>query len=69
MASEPLHSLRWGEHAQAHESCRRALVGTPRMGESHEGRQRERWVPKGGDCDVPYRLEMKMCLYVYLYPS
>jgi hypothetical protein len=31
---------------------------------SHEGRQWGRWVPRGGDCDVPHRLGMWMCLYV-----
>jgi hypothetical protein len=46
------------------EGCRRALAGMPRMGGSHEGRQRGRWVPRGGDCDVPHRLGMRMCLYV-----
>jgi hypothetical protein len=38
MASEPLLSLRWRERTQAHEGPQRALVGTPRMGRSHEGR-------------------------------
>jgi hypothetical protein len=64
MVSEPLPSLRWWERAQAQEGCRRALAGMPRMGGSHEGRQRGRWVPRGGDCDVPHRLGMRMCLYV-----
>jgi hypothetical protein len=30
----------------------------------NEGRQRGRWVQRGGDCDVPHRLGMRMCLYV-----
>jgi hypothetical protein len=30
----------------------------------NEGRQRGRWVQKGGDCDVSHRLRMRMCLYV-----
>jgi hypothetical protein len=32
--------------------------------QAHEGRQRGRWVPRGGDCDVPHYLGMGMCLYV-----
>jgi hypothetical protein len=49
MVSEPLPSLRWGEHAQA-----------------HEGWQRGRWVLRGGDCGVPHRLGMEMCIYMYI---
>jgi hypothetical protein len=26
--------------------------------------KRGRWVQRGGDCDVPHRLGMRMCLYV-----
>jgi hypothetical protein len=47
-----------GGCAQAHEGRQWALVGTPRMGWSHEGY-----------CDVSHRLGMTMCLYVYSYPS
>jgi hypothetical protein len=32
--------------------------------QANEGRQRGRWVQRGGDCDVPHRLGMMMCLYV-----
>jgi hypothetical protein len=42
-----------GECAQAHEGCQWTLVGTQRMWWSYEGRQRERWIPRGSDCDVP----------------
>jgi hypothetical protein len=69
MVLESLLSLRWRELAQAHEGCQRALVGTPRMGESHETRQRGHWVPRRGDCDVPHPLGMMICLYVYSHPS
>jgi hypothetical protein len=31
---------------------------------SNERRQQGRWVQRGGDCDVPHRLKMRMCLYV-----
>jgi hypothetical protein len=67
MASEPLLSLRWGERTQAHEGPQRALVGTPRMGRSHEGRQRGRWVQRGGDSNIPHRLGMGIMMYLYLY--
>jgi hypothetical protein len=30
----------------------------------NEGRQRGCWVQRGGDCDVPHPLRMRMCLYV-----
>jgi hypothetical protein len=60
MVSEPLPSLRWWERAQAYKGRRRALAGMPRMGWSHEGRQRGRWVQRGSDCDVPHRLGMRM---------
>jgi hypothetical protein len=32
MVSGPFPSLRWGDHAQAHEGRQRAPAGTPRMG-------------------------------------
>jgi hypothetical protein len=32
--------------------------------QAHEGRQRGRWVPRGGDCDVLHFLGIEMCLYV-----
>jgi hypothetical protein len=32
--------------------------------QAQEDRQQGRWVPRGGDCDVPHRLGMRMCLYV-----
>jgi hypothetical protein len=32
--------------------------------QANEGRQRGRWVQRGGDCDVSHRLGMRMCLYV-----
>jgi hypothetical protein len=32
--------------------------------QAYEGRQRGHWVQIGGDCDVPHRLRMRMCLYV-----
>jgi len=32
--------------------------------QANKGRQRGRWVQRGGDCDVPHRLGMRMCLYV-----
>jgi hypothetical protein len=68
MVSEPLLSLRWGERAQAHGGLQRALVGTPRIGESHEGHQWRHWVPRGGDRGMPHCLGIRMCLYVYLHP-
>jgi hypothetical protein len=30
---------------------------TPRIEQSHEGRQRGCWVPRGGDCDIPHHLD------------
>jgi hypothetical protein len=43
-------------------------IAQPEMGEraqAHRGRQRGRWVLRGGDCDVPHCLGMDymMCLY------
>jgi hypothetical protein len=64
MVLESLLRLKWKERAQAHKGHQRALAGTPRMGCSHEGHQRKPWVPRRGDCDVPHRLRMGMCLYV-----
>jgi len=32
--------------------------------QANEGRQRGRWVQRGGDCDVTHRLGMRMYLYV-----
>jgi hypothetical protein len=32
--------------------------------QANEGRQRGRWVQRWGDCDVPHRLGMRICLYV-----
>ena len=45
-----------------------SATAQPEMGEraqAHRGRQRERWVLKGGDCDVPHCLgiDYMMCLY------
>jgi UDP-N-acetylmuramyl pentapeptide phosphotransferase/UDP-N-acetylglucosamine-1-phosphate transferase len=68
MVSKSLSSMRWGEREQAHEGRQRALVGTPRMGGSHEARQRGCWVSRGGDCDVLV-IGMGICLYVYSHPS
>jgi hypothetical protein len=37
------------------------------MGWSYESRQWERWIPRGSDCDIPYRLGMRMgCAYMYI---
>ena len=33
---------------------------------SHEGRQRGRWILRGGDYDIPHRLLWR-CGYAYMY--
>jgi hypothetical protein len=33
--------------------------------QANEGRQWGRWVQRGGDYDVPHRLGLRMCAYMY----